>query len=85
MVYDSPVSVACIHNLKSRRIRKSQKKFSVVSFSPISERITEKGYLVSRVVHFESPADNPEQVAGLYKKVPGWDILEMGRPVWITG
>jgi len=33
-----------------------------------------------RVVHFEIPADIPEQVAGFYKKAPGRDILEMGRP-----
>jgi hypothetical protein len=29
---------------------------------------------MSRVVHFEIPADNPERVADFYKKVLGWSI-----------
>jgi hypothetical protein len=29
---------------------------------------------MSRVVHFEIPADNPDRVAEFYKKVLGWNI-----------
>jgi predicted enzyme related to lactoylglutathione lyase len=36
---------------------------------------------MSRVVHFEIPADNPERVAGFYKKVLGWDIQKWEGPV----
>jgi hypothetical protein len=36
---------------------------------------------MSRVVHFEIPADNPERVAEFYKKVLGWDIQKWEGPV----
>jgi uncharacterized protein len=36
---------------------------------------------MSRVVHFEIPADNPERVAGFYKKVLGWEIQKWEGPV----
>ncbi|MEI7432860.1 MAG: VOC family protein [Methanomicrobiales archaeon] len=42
---------------------------------------------MSRIVHFEIPAEKPEQIAGFYKKVLGWDILKWGGPVdyWLVG
>ena len=36
---------------------------------------------MSRVVHFEIPADNPERVAGFYKKVLGWNIQKWEGPM----
>jgi uncharacterized protein len=36
---------------------------------------------MSRVVHFEIPAENPERVAGFYKKVLGWEIQKWEGPV----
>ena len=36
---------------------------------------------MSRVVHFEIPADNPDRVAGFYKKVLGWEIQKWEGPV----
>jgi predicted enzyme related to lactoylglutathione lyase len=36
---------------------------------------------MSRVVHFEIPADNPERVAGFYKKVLGWAIQKWEGPM----
>jgi predicted enzyme related to lactoylglutathione lyase len=36
---------------------------------------------MSRVVHFEIPADNPERVAGFYKKVLGWTIQKWEGPM----
>jgi predicted enzyme related to lactoylglutathione lyase len=36
---------------------------------------------MSRVVHFEIPADNPERVAEFYKKVLGWVIQKWEGPV----
>ena len=36
--------------------------------------ITDTCSLMSRVVHFEIPADNPDRVAEFYKKVLGWNI-----------
>ena len=36
---------------------------------------------MSRVVHFEIPADNPERVAGFYNKVLGWDIQKWEGPM----
>jgi predicted enzyme related to lactoylglutathione lyase len=42
---------------------------------------------MSRIVHFEIPAEKPEQVAEFYKKVLGWDIIKWGGPVdyWLVG
>jgi len=36
---------------------------------------------MSRIVHFEIPADNPERVADFYKKVLGWSIQKWEGPV----
>ena len=36
---------------------------------------------MSRVVHFEIPADNPERIAEFYNKVLGWDIQKWEGPV----
>jgi len=36
---------------------------------------------MSRVVHFEIPADNPDRVAEFYKKVFGWDIQKWEAPM----
>jgi uncharacterized protein len=36
---------------------------------------------MSRVVHFEIPADNPDLVAGFYKNVLGWEIQKWKGPV----
>jgi len=36
---------------------------------------------MSRVVHFEIPADNPDRVAGFYKKVLGWEIQKWEGPI----
>jgi len=36
---------------------------------------------MSRVVHFEIPADNPDRVADFYKKVLGWAIWKWEGPV----
>ena len=36
---------------------------------------------MSRVVHFEIPADDPELVAGFYKKVLSWDIQKWDGPM----
>lgn len=42
---------------------------------------------MSRIVHFEIPAEKPEQIAEFYKKVLGWDIIKWGGPVdyWLVG
>ena len=41
---------------------------------------------MSRVVHFELPADDPERAAGFYKKIFGWDIQKWAGPVnyWLV-
>jgi uncharacterized protein len=36
---------------------------------------------MSRVVHFEIPADNPDRVAEFYKKVLGWNIQKWEGPM----
>jgi len=36
---------------------------------------------MSRVVHFEIPADNPERAAGFYKKAFGWKIERWPGPM----
>jgi uncharacterized protein len=42
---------------------------------------------MSRIVHFEIPAEKPEQIAEFYKKTLGWDIIKWGGPVdyWLFG
>jgi len=42
---------------------------------------------MSRIVHFEIPAEKPEQIAEFYKKTLGWDILKWSGPVdyWLVG
>ncbi|MEI6292059.1 MAG: VOC family protein [Methanomicrobiales archaeon] len=39
------------------------------------------------MVHFEIPAEKPEQIAEFYKKTLGWEILKWGGPVdyWLVG
>ncbi|HYL68588.1 MAG TPA: VOC family protein [Candidatus Limnocylindria bacterium] len=35
---------------------------------------------MSRVIHFEIPADNPERAVDFYKKVFGWNFQKWGGP-----
>jgi uncharacterized protein len=41
---------------------------------------------MSRIVHFELPADNPERAIEFYKKVLGWDVQKWEGPVnyWLV-
>ena len=41
---------------------------------------------MSRVIHFELPADNPERVVEFYKKVFGWQIQKWPGPTdyWLV-
>lgn len=36
---------------------------------------------MSRIVHFEIPAENPEKVAAFYREVFGWEIAKWDGPV----
>jgi predicted enzyme related to lactoylglutathione lyase len=36
---------------------------------------------MSRVVHFEFPADNPEEVAEFYKNTLGWKIDDGSKSI----
>lgn len=49
-------------------------------FAPESA-ITNTWYHMSRGVPFEIPAENPDQDAGFYKKVLGWEIQKWEGPV----
>jgi predicted enzyme related to lactoylglutathione lyase len=41
---------------------------------------------MSRGVHFEFPADDPERIADFYQKIFGWTTWKWERPVdyWLT-
>ncbi|MGZ4923037.1 MAG: VOC family protein [Halobacteriota archaeon] len=41
---------------------------------------------MSRVVHFELPADDPKRAIAFYEKVFGWNVTEWGGPMdyWLV-
>lgn len=40
---------------------------------------------MSKVVHFEIPADDPERAAGFYRDALGWQISHFGdEPYWLV-
>jgi predicted enzyme related to lactoylglutathione lyase len=45
----------------------------------------EKGEAMSKVVHFEIPADDPERAVAFYREVLGWESSRFGDiPYWLV-